>query len=106
MPVTVFDIKGLPGHRRERIEAAVVAGGKYTKAPHEAWIAADPLESGSGCPASVRNGDDPPRKTVITTASFRANSAVSPDAADASHRRAPRRTSRLPWPMQHWRRCT
>ena len=43
MPVTVFDIKGLPGHRRERIEAAVVAGGKHTKAPHEAWIAADPF---------------------------------------------------------------
>ncbi len=38
MPLTVFDIKGVPGHRRERIEAAVVAGGKYTKAPHEAWI--------------------------------------------------------------------
>jgi hypothetical protein len=26
MPLTVFDIKGVPGHRRERIEAAVVAG--------------------------------------------------------------------------------
>jgi hypothetical protein len=46
MPVTVFDIKGLPGHRRERIEAAVVAGGKHPKAPHEAWIAADPLKGG------------------------------------------------------------
>jgi hypothetical protein len=41
MPVTVLDIKGLPGHRRERIEAAVVAGGKHTKASHETWIAAD-----------------------------------------------------------------
>jgi len=46
MPVTVFDIKGLPGHRREHIEAAVVAGGKHTKAPHEAWIAADPFKGG------------------------------------------------------------
>jgi len=46
MPVTVFDIKGVPGHRRERIEAAVVAGGKHTKAPHEAWIAADPFKGG------------------------------------------------------------
>jgi hypothetical protein len=36
MPLTVFDIKGIPGHRRERIEAAVVALGKHTKAPHEA----------------------------------------------------------------------
>jgi hypothetical protein len=43
MPLTVFDIKGIPGHRRERIEAAVVAGGKHTKTPHEAWIAADPF---------------------------------------------------------------
>jgi hypothetical protein len=46
MPVTVFDIKGLPGHRRERIEAAVVAGGKHAKGPHEAWIAADPFKGG------------------------------------------------------------
>jgi hypothetical protein len=43
MPITVFDIKGIAGHRRERIEVAVVAGGKHTKAPHEAWIAADPF---------------------------------------------------------------
>jgi len=46
MPVTVFDIKGLPGHHRERIEAAVVAGGKQTKTPHEAWISADPFKGG------------------------------------------------------------
>ena len=46
MPVTVFDIKGLPGHRRERIEAGVVAGGKHCKAPHEAWIGADTLRGG------------------------------------------------------------
>jgi hypothetical protein len=26
MPITVFDIKGVPGNRRERIEAAVVGG--------------------------------------------------------------------------------
>ncbi|MFY9727686.1 MAG: hypothetical protein WB579_06505 [Bryobacteraceae bacterium] len=46
MPITVFDLKGIPGHRRERIEAAVVAGGKHTKAPHEAWIAADRFNGG------------------------------------------------------------
>jgi len=46
MPLTVFDIKGIPGHRRERIEAAVVAGGKNTSAPHEAWVAADPFKGG------------------------------------------------------------
>jgi len=46
MPITVFDIKGVPGNRRERIEAAVVAGGRHTRGPHEAWIAADPFRGG------------------------------------------------------------
>jgi hypothetical protein len=44
MPITVFDIKGVAGNRRERIEAAVVAGGKQARGPHEAWIAADPVK--------------------------------------------------------------
>jgi hypothetical protein len=35
MPLTVFDIKGVPGHRRERIEAALVTGGKHTEGPHD-----------------------------------------------------------------------
>jgi hypothetical protein len=42
MPLTVFSVKGLAGYRRERIEAAVIAGGKRVRAPHEAWIAVDP----------------------------------------------------------------
>ena len=46
MPITVFDIKGVPGSRRERIEAAVVAGGKHARGPHEAWISADPFKGG------------------------------------------------------------
>jgi hypothetical protein len=46
MPLTVFDIKGVPGNRRERIEAAVVAGGRHATGPHEAWIAADPFNGG------------------------------------------------------------
>jgi hypothetical protein len=46
MPLTVFDIKGAPGNRRERIEAAVVAGGRHARGPHEAWIAADPFQGG------------------------------------------------------------
>jgi hypothetical protein len=46
MPRTVFDIKGILGHRRERIETAVVASGKHVTAPHEAWIAADPFYGG------------------------------------------------------------
>jgi hypothetical protein len=44
MPLTVFDIKGILGHRRECIEMAVVAGGKHVSAPHEAWIATDPFK--------------------------------------------------------------
>jgi hypothetical protein len=42
MPLTVFSVKGLAGHRRERIEAAVVVGGKHVRGPHEAWIAVAP----------------------------------------------------------------
>jgi hypothetical protein len=33
MPLTVFDIRGIPGNHRELIEAAVVAGCKHTSAP-------------------------------------------------------------------------
>jgi hypothetical protein len=36
----------LPSNRRERIEAAVVAGGKSATGPHEAWITADPFNGG------------------------------------------------------------
>jgi hypothetical protein len=31
MPLTVFDTKGIPGHRRERIEAA---GDRWWRAQH------------------------------------------------------------------------
>jgi hypothetical protein len=41
MPLTVFDVKGIPGNRRERIEVAVVAGGNHTSGACEGWIAAD-----------------------------------------------------------------
>jgi hypothetical protein len=34
MALTVFSLQGIPGHRRERIEAAVIAGGR----PHN-WPA-------------------------------------------------------------------
>ena len=43
MPLTVFDTKGIPAHRRERIEAAVTAGGKHVRKLYEGWIATDPL---------------------------------------------------------------
>ena len=46
MPLTVFAIQGVPGNRRERIEAAVVAGGRHASGPHEAWIAVDRFNGG------------------------------------------------------------
>ena len=46
MPITVFDTKGISGNRRERIEAAVVAGGAHTTTPYEAWILADAFRGG------------------------------------------------------------
>jgi hypothetical protein len=47
MPVTVVAVKGSPGNRRERIEAAVIAGGRNATGPHEAWIAVDPFNGGT-----------------------------------------------------------
>jgi hypothetical protein len=44
MPLAVFDIKGIPATRRERIEGAVVAGGKHVRDAYEAWIATDPFK--------------------------------------------------------------
>ena len=46
VPVTIFESKGIPATRRERIEAAVEAGGKHVAGAHEAWIAADPFRGG------------------------------------------------------------
>ena len=43
MPLTVFDSKGIPAHRRERIEAAVTAGGRHVQGLYEGWIARDPF---------------------------------------------------------------
>ena len=46
MPLTIFDVKGVPGTRRERIETAVVAGAKHLKEPYEGWITVDPVRGG------------------------------------------------------------
>ena len=46
MPLTIFDVKGVPGTRRERIESAVVAGAKHLKEPYEGWISVDPVRGG------------------------------------------------------------
>ena len=46
MPIIIFDTKGIPATRRERIETAIVAAGRNLTAPHEAWIAADLFRGG------------------------------------------------------------
>jgi len=46
MPLLVFYCKGIPAARRERIEAAVGAGGRHVKEQYEGWIAADPFRGG------------------------------------------------------------
>ena len=46
MSRTIFDVKGVPGNRRERIEAAMVAGAKHLHDPYEGWIGADPFRGG------------------------------------------------------------
>ena len=46
MPLLVFDCKGIPATRRERIETAVEAGGRHIKEPYEGWIATDPFRGG------------------------------------------------------------
>jgi hypothetical protein len=46
MPVIIFDCKGVPATRRERLETAVAAGGRHVREPYEAWIAADPFRGG------------------------------------------------------------
>ena len=46
MPLVIFDCKGVPATRRERIEAAVEAGGKHVRESYEGWIAADPFKGG------------------------------------------------------------
>ena len=43
MPLIVFDCKGITATRRERIQAAVEAGGRHVKEQYEGWIAADPF---------------------------------------------------------------
>jgi hypothetical protein len=46
MPLIIFDCKGVPATRRERIEAAVDAGCRHAKESYEGWIAADPFRGG------------------------------------------------------------
>jgi hypothetical protein len=40
MPLIIFDCKGVPASRRERIETAVEVGGRHAKESFEGWIAA------------------------------------------------------------------
>jgi hypothetical protein len=64
-PLTVFDTKGVPYARRERIEQAVVAGGKHLREPYEGWIATDPRRGGVRLTITGANGFD---RTVVFAA--------------------------------------
>ena len=46
MPLLVFDTKGIPAHRRERIQATIEAGGKHMRENYAAWITTDPFRGG------------------------------------------------------------
>jgi hypothetical protein len=46
MTLIVFDCKGIPAPRRERMQAAIEAGGRHVKQQYEGWIAADPFRGG------------------------------------------------------------
>ena len=46
VPITVFDVKGIPSTRRGSIASAVEAAGTNVPGPHEAWITADPFRGG------------------------------------------------------------
>jgi len=41
MSLTVFETRGIPATRRERIIAAVEAGAKCASGPFEAWVTSD-----------------------------------------------------------------
>ena len=56
MPLTVFDCKGIPEMRRERIEAAVETAGRSLIKPYEAWISADPFGNGVRVLITGRHG--------------------------------------------------
>ena len=56
MALTLFSLRGIPGNRRERIEAAVMAGGKHATGPHEAWVTADPFRGGFKVLITGRHG--------------------------------------------------
>jgi len=42
VPLTVFDCKGIPATRRERIASSVTAAGRNVSGSYEAWISTDP----------------------------------------------------------------
>ena len=56
IPLTVFEVKGMPGNRHERVEVAVVAGAKHLPEPYEGWIVADPFRSGEKLLITRANG--------------------------------------------------
>jgi hypothetical protein len=53
MPLEILDIKGVPHNRRERIVAAVEAGGKHLAASQEALQSLRPTRMESQIPATA-----------------------------------------------------
>ena len=66
MLLTVFDIRGVPCTRRERIDATIVARTAHIAGQDEAWIAADILK---GAFRVVITGPEASERTA-TFASF------------------------------------
>ena len=46
MPITLFDVKGIPLNSASASKRSVVTGGEHVSVPHEAFISADPFGAG------------------------------------------------------------
>jgi hypothetical protein len=68
MPLIVFDCKGIPATRRERIETAVEAGGRHVKEQYEGWIAADPFRGGVRADITRLQGVTGPLRHLVQSA--------------------------------------
>ena len=46
MPIVVFEVKGVPRHRREGLVIAVESAGRHMRGSYEAWIVPSRADSG------------------------------------------------------------
>jgi hypothetical protein len=68
-------LQGIPATRRERIQAAVEAGGRHVKEQYEGWITVDPIRGGVRVVITGQQGFE---RTVLF--------ALDEDPAVISHR--------------------